>query len=296
MTPHSLGQLTDARIRTLELLAPLADDVLRAQHSPLMSPLVWDLAHIAHYEELWLLRELGAGNATDPRFDDVYDAFRHPRAERPTLDILDPDGARSFCASVRNRVAAANVSAGADERVARFIDHDFVYGMVARHEHQHIETMLATLQLMAEGGPDAAGDGPGLVAPTTVAPDAVAIPAGPFVMGTDTDPWAYDNERPAHAVDLPAFRIDLTPTTNAEYAAFVEDGGYDDPGHWSDTGWKSRQEAELTGPQFWTATADGWHRRRFGRLEVLPPHEPVQHICWYEADAYARWAGKRLPT
>ncbi len=295
MTPHSLGQLTQARARTLELLAPLDDDLLCAQHSPLMSPLVWDLAHIAHYEELWLLRELGAGEPTDPSFDDVYDAFRHPRAERPLLDILDPEGARSFCESVRSRVAAA-MSTPADARITRLVDHDFVYGMVARHEHQHVETMLATIQLMADGGPEAAGDGPGLGAAEAVASVDVLIPAGPFVMGTDTDPWAYDNERPAHAVDLPAFRIDVTATTNAEYAAFVDDGGYDDPGLWSDTGWKWRQEADLTAPEFWTATAGGWHRRRFGRDEVLPPAEPVQHIGWYEADAYARWAGKRLPT
>src|SRR5205085_2621801 len=102
-----LDALTDARIRTLDLLAPLGDASLTAQHSPLMSPLVWDLAHIAHYEELWLVRELGVGSATEPRFDDVYDAFKHPRAERPSLDILDPAGARAFGAAVRERVAGA---------------------------------------------------------------------------------------------------------------------------------------------------------------------------------------------
>ena len=296
MNPDSLAQLTRARDRTLELLAPLDDAVLRAQHSPLMSPLVWDIAHIAHYEELWLLRELGAGAATDPKFDDVYDAFRHPRAERPSLDLLGPEAARAFGAAVRERVVATAVAPGADTRRARLVDRDFVYGMVVRHEHQHVETMLATLQLMAVGGPEAAGDGPGHVGAAAECAGEVLIPAGPFVMGTDTDPWAYDNEQPAHAVDLPAFFIDTTATTNAEYARFVDLGGYDDPSHWSVAGWKWRQAAELCAPQFWIPSGDGWQRRRFGRVEPLPPREPVQHICWYEADAYARWAGKRLPT
>jgi iron(II)-dependent oxidoreductase len=296
MTPDSLAQLTRARARTLELLAPLTDDELSAQHSLLMSPLVWDLAHIAHYEELWLLRQLGVGDAPDPRFDDIYDAFRHPRSERPTLDILAADPARAFGATVRTRVTEAEVVAGTDDRVARLIDRDFVYGMVVRHEHQHVETMLATLQLMAAGGPAAAGHGPGFPGSTAEGSDEVLVPAGPFVMGSDTDPWAYDNERPAHAVDLPAFFIDATATTNSSYARFVDAGGYDDPSCWSETGWKWRQEAGLCAPEFWIASADGWQRRRFGRVETLPRREPVQHICWYEADAYARWAGKRLPT
>jgi iron(II)-dependent oxidoreductase len=126
--------------------------------------------------------------------------------------------------------------------------------------------------------------------------EQVLIPAGPFVMGTDTDPWAYDNERPAHAVELDAFLIDRTPTTNAQYAAFVEAGGYDEPAHWSEEGWKWRQEAGLAHPEFWTRRGDRWFRRRYGQDEPVPAFEPVQHVCWYEADAYARWAGKRLPT
>ena len=101
MTPDVLDALTDARARTLDLLAPLDDDALTAQHSPLMSPLVWDLAHVAHYEELWLVRELGVGPASEPRFDDVYDAFKHPRRDRPSLPILGPPEARTFVAGVR---------------------------------------------------------------------------------------------------------------------------------------------------------------------------------------------------
>ncbi|MBM3673720.1 MAG: ergothioneine biosynthesis protein EgtB [Actinobacteria bacterium] len=289
-----VAELGVARARTLALLDPLAEDDLTAQHSPLMSPLVWDLAHIAHYEELWLVRALSEAGATDPRLDDVYDAFRHPRAERPTLDLLGPGDARDFAAHVRKRaldLLAEQDLAGTDPLVAE----GFVYGMVLRHEHQHDETMLATIQLMAEGRHPAAGGGPGAPG-RPIAAAEVAIEAGPFVMGTDTDPWAYDNERPRLVVDLPAYRIDTTPVTNEAFAAFVADGGYEEPRWWDPAGWAWRQQATLEHPLFWLAEGDEWARRRFGRIEGLPPREPVQHVCWYEADAYARWCGKRLPT
>ncbi len=297
MRAESAIALAEARARTHGVLDRLSEADLVEQHSPLMSPLVWDLAHIAHYEELWLLRTVAAAAPTDPRFDDVYDAFKHPRAERRTLDLLDVAQARAFAAAVRGRVLDTDRAPEPDPHVEALLADDFVYGMVARHEHQHIETMLATLQLMTEGGPVAAGDGPGRPSAIALGPAIeLLIPAGPFVMGTDTDLWAYDNERPAHAVDLPAFFIDRTPATNGQFAAFVDGGGYDDPNHWSPDGWKWRLEAPLSAPQFWNHTSDGWARRRFGRVEPLPLLEPVQHICWYEADAFARAAGKRLPT
>jgi iron(II)-dependent oxidoreductase len=128
-------------------------------------------------------------------------------------------------------------------------------------------------------------------------PADVAVPGGTYEIGTGTDPWAYDNERPVHAVVLTPYRIDTTPVTNRAFARFVDDGGYDDPAHWSDTGWAWRTDAELVAPQFWHRDPDGsWRRRRFGRTEAVPPDEPVQHVCWYEADAFARWSGARLPT
>ncbi|MBK5287668.1 MAG: ergothioneine biosynthesis protein EgtB [Acidimicrobiia bacterium] len=296
MKPATVHDLDAARARTLALVAALSDPQLTAQHSPLMSPIVWDVAHIAHFEELWLLRELGGAAPTDPRFDDVYDAFRHPRAERPDLDILDPEHAAAFAASVRARVLAAPQTAAIADFTAALLADDFVYSMVVRHEHQHVETMLATIQLMATGHPADAGDGPGRAAITGDLDGEVLVPAGPFVMGTDTDVAAYDNERPAHAVDLPAFFIDRTPTTNGEYLRFIEAGGYEDPGLWSAAGWAWRRTADLRHPEFWHETDDGWSRTRFGRAEPVPPAEPVQHIGWYEADAYARWAGKRLPS
>jgi gamma-glutamyl hercynylcysteine S-oxide synthase len=143
--------LEAVRRRSLDLLDPLDDEGLRRQHSPLMSPLVWDLAHVGNYEELWLLREVAGAPAIDASLDDMYDAFRHPRPNRPALPLLGPAEARRYIAEVRGRVLDTLEGLELDgER--RLLAGGFVYGMVVQHEHQHDETMLATLQLMGEPG------------------------------------------------------------------------------------------------------------------------------------------------
>jgi iron(II)-dependent oxidoreductase len=245
------------------------------------------------------VRELTGAAPTVEQFDDVYDAFKHPRRERPTLPILDACGAREFDALVRDRTLAVLDRIDLDSGSPLLAD-GFVYGMVVQHEHQHDETLLATLQLMDDfTHPDRDGPGATSAAPTTAQslPSDVLIPAGTYGVGTDSDPWAYDNERPAHTLTLASFRIDTTPVTNRAYAEFVDDGGYDDPTHWSEPGWAWRNDADLVAPEFWRRAADGtWLRRRFGGTEAIPADEPVQHVCWYEADAFARWSGARLPT
>ena len=298
--------LEQTRARTLALLDPVPESDQVRQVSTLMSPLCWDLAHIGYYEELWLVRALTDAPPTEPRFDDVYDAFRHPRRERGRLDILDPAAARVFDAEVRERTLAVldriDLRSGAP-----LLRDGFVYAMVAQHEHQHVETMLATIQLIddlahpaADGADDAAHPAAHPAADVPELPDLpadVLVPAGSFTMGTDDAPWALDNERPAHDVELPAFRIDTTPVTNRAYLEFVEAGAYTDDSLWSRAGRAWRDEGQLTAPQFWVRDGDrAWTRRRFGRVEELPLDEPVQHVCWYEADAYARWRGARLPT
>ena len=298
LTTLAATHLEHARARTLEVLAPFDDDELRRQVSPLMSPLCWDLAHIGHYEELWLLRELLGDAPTDARYDDLYDAFRHPRRERAGLPILEPAAARAYVADVRGRVLDTLDRRAADATpLARDA---FVYGMVVQHEHQHQETMLATIGLMDRPYPvPANGNGRRASRGARASAEAreVRLPGARVVMGTDSEPWAYDNERPAHLVDVAPFRIDETPVTNGAYRAFVEGGGYHDARLWSPAGWSWRQEARLEHPDGWHADGRGsWSVRRFGHQLDLPSDEPVEHVCWYEAEAFARWAGKRLPT
>jgi len=285
--------LVDARDRSTALTT-LPDDELVAMHSPLMSPLVWDLAHVANYEELWLARAALGLAAFRPELDDLYDAFAHPRAERPALPILRPAEARSYALAVRERAwASLDLIEHGDAELVR---DGFVHAMVAQHEQQHAETMLATHQLRA--GAAILTDGVVLpTAPPHGEPNDVLVAAGPFQVGTSTDPWALDNERPAHWVDVPAFRIDVHPVSNAQFAAFIDAGGYDNEGLWTAEGWAHRNAESLELPAFWHRDGAGWFtRRRFGRIEALPPDEPVQHVTFHEACAYARWRGRRLPT
>jgi len=293
--------LEQVRARSLGLLAPLDDDDLVRQHSPLMSPLVWDLAHVANYEDQWLVRAITGEAPRRPELDDLYDAFRHPRRDRPSLPILPPAPARAYAAEVRGRVLEVlDVLDGADlgPTGPRLLRDGFVYKMVVQHEHQHDETMLATLQLMASPSYRPMAAAPAQDCPPLRNPvPEVLLPGGPFVMGTTADPWALDNERPAHHLDLLPFWLDTTPVTNAAYGEFIAAGGYADPSWWSPAGWAWRQEAELDHPQFWAGDgAGGWVCNRLGWIEEVRADLPVQHVCWYEADAFARWAGRRLPT
>jgi gamma-glutamyl hercynylcysteine S-oxide synthase len=285
--------LARARTRTLRLVE-FDDDELYRQYDPLMSPLVWDLAHIGQQEELWLLR---GGDPARPGMlpqavEGLYDAFVHSRASRVDLPLLSPEKARAYCRTVRSAVLDAldvlpDDPAG-DEAA-------FVYAMVVSHENQHDETMLQALSLR-NGAP--------LLGDTAVLPKgrpglagtSVLVPAGPFVLGVDavSEPYSLDNERPAHVVDLPAYRIGRVPVTNGEWQQFVADGGYRQPRWWSERGWDHRQGAGLTGPQFWSS--DARTRTRFGYVEDIPADEPVQHVTYFEAEAYAAWAGARLPT
>lgn len=284
--------LTRARARTTVLTEAVDEAELVAQHSPLMSPLVWDLAHIGNQEELWLVRDVGGREPVRADIDHLYDAFRHARADRPALPLLDPVQARGYVGTVRDKVL--DVLNSSPLRGNRLVDRGFAFGMIAQHEQQHDETMLATHQLRAGVAVLTAAPAP---AARVAVGDEVVIPAGEFTMGTSSDPWALDNERPEYRVQLPGFAIDAAPVTNAQYLAFIDDGGYRRPELWSERGWAHRVEADLAAPQFWERDSDNrWWRRVFGTLSPVRPQQPVVHVCWFEAEAYANWAGKRLPT
>jgi gamma-glutamyl hercynylcysteine S-oxide synthase len=288
---HVAAQLRRARERSTVLTEAVDDDDLVRQHSKLMSPLVWDLAHIGSQEELWLVRDVGGREPLRADIDDLYDAFQHPRADRPALPLLGPAEARGYVREVRDKVFDVLERSPLE---GRRLEHDgFAFGMIVQHEQQHDETMLATHQLRS-GAPVLHAPPP--PAGRALPADEVLVPAGPFTMGTSIEAWALDNERPAHDVVVDAFFIDTAPVTNAAYLAFIEAGGYDDPRWWSEEGWAYRVKANLTAPRFWVRDGSVFLRNRFGHVEPIPPDEPVVHVCFHEALAYATWAGRRLPT
>jgi iron(II)-dependent oxidoreductase len=289
---HLADELARTRARSAALTDAVDDGELVRQHSRLMSPLVWDLAHIGNQEELWLLRDVGGRDPLRADIDHLYDAFKHSRPDRPALPLLDPTQARRYLGEVRGKVL--DVLERAPLMGRPLLEHGFAFGMIVQHEQQHDETMLTTHQLRV--GPAA------LHAPTpqpersTDSPAEVLVPAGEFTMGTSTEPWALDNERPAYRACTGAYWLDTTPVTNRDYQAFLADGGYDDPRWWSERGWAHRCGAALVAPQFWYLNDGSWWRNRFGIMEPVPPEEPVMHVSFFEAQAYAAWAGKRLPT
>jgi len=286
-----VAALTRVRNATLRLVEPVDDEQLVAQVSPIMSPLVWDLAHIGWFEELWLIRRIAGNEPSLKRFDDVYDAFRHPREERSALPILTPLEARAYLESVRRHTLRILESVALDNSDP-LLRRAYVYGLVLQHELQHQETMLQAVQLSGVAYTTPQHDN--LRAPQSN--EDVLVPAGPFTFGTDEQPWAYDNEQPAHLVELPAFWVERHPVTNERFAEFVEDGGYRKRRYWSDDGWQWLREERAQAPLYWQHAEGRWVRRRFGRYEPVPPAEPVQHVSFYEAEAVAAWAGKRLPT
>jgi iron(II)-dependent oxidoreductase len=290
-------QLLEARARTLLVVPPLSEEDLHSQHDPLMSPILWDLGHIAHFEELWLTRNLD-GPIEFVEMPGLYNPFEHPRSTRGSLALPGLDECRAIMDEIRGRVLARLVSADFDAAQPLLRD-GFVYQMVLQHEYQHNETMLQTLQLK-RGTPYSPLT---RVAPETgagrlpAAPgEMVRFPGGRIQIGTDDRSAAYDNERPAHAVDVAPFWIDAYPVTNADYLVFIGAGGYDTPEYWSEAGWRWRTEADAKAPKYWLYAGGAWSTRSMDRRGAVEPWHPVSHVCWHEAEAYARFAGKRLPT
>jgi gamma-glutamyl hercynylcysteine S-oxide synthase len=290
-------ELEEARARTLQLLAPLSDDDLRIQHDPLMSPLLWDLGHIAHFEELWLTRNLD-GPIEFVEMPGLYNPFEHPRKERGSLPLPGLSHCLEVMENIRERVLDRLASADFDSSSPLLRD-GYVYRMVLQHEYQHNETMLQTLQLK-QGTPYVPSlrrETPASHAGQRASPgDMVYFPGGNVEIGTDDRSVAYDNERARHTVALAPYWIDVHPVTNGEFAEFVATGGYSTRALWSDAGWVWLQESRATAPKYWERADGVWISRSMDRTTRLDPLHPVSHVCYYEAEAFARFAGKRLPT
>ncbi|MGI9018215.1 MAG: SUMF1/EgtB/PvdO family nonheme iron enzyme [Euzebya sp.] len=325
-----LAQRLDAGRRwTFALLDPLDDEAMNRQHHRIMSPLVWDLGHIGNFEELWLLRALGEKSFTDPDLDRIYNPFDNPRWIRADLPLLPRAQATSYIADIRDE-ALRLLKHGDLAPDQPLLADGFVYHMVVQHEAQHQETMLQALDLRGDThesdaeevadhddprlslylpsrarrvpDPPAAVDDTQTVVITAGpfrlgAPDPSDLPPGTSIAAREAAVAAYDNERPVHTVDVAAFAMDCYPVTVRRYAAFIAGGGYTRDEWWSERGREWKAETGHTAPQGWLAGGDGqWRIRRFNSIEVLDPRELTEHVTFFEAEAFAAWAGGRLPT
>jgi iron(II)-dependent oxidoreductase len=268
--PAGLRALAQTRERTLALVEHLSDAELERQHSPIMSPLVWDLAHIAAYEDLWLAHRHAGLPLLRPQLAELYDAFETPRAVRGEIELLDAGEAREYMRDVSERTAAAIERHG--------VGKGLIHEMVVRHELQHTETMrqaMALAGLLPQGEPSLS---------TMQEPEGwIEIPKGPFAMGARPKGFAYDNERACFATQTVAFAIARRPVSRASWLRFSEGGGYERREWWSDEGWAWKEEYDIT---HHPSIAEA------GRHDQAP----ACHVSWFEADAFARAHGARLPT
>lgn len=291
--------LAEARERTWLLVDAIPEEDLRRPALPILSPPVWDLGHIGNFEELWLVQELGHQGELHPGYNDTYNAILHPRAERPKLKLLDRAGARAYMDEVRQQSLTILPTIDTGAGAPRLTRHGFVYWMLVLHEHQHQETLLQTINAL---GPDRyrpARARP-LPPPRPGRPAAgwVHVPAGPFEMGIPHGPGVYDNEAPAHRVDVGAFDMARYPVTCGEYLEFVEAGGYEEDTHWSPEGRGWLAEEPHHAPMNWFHENGIWHRRLPSGNQPISDvaDEILVHVTAHEADAYAHWRGCRLPT
>ncbi len=291
-------RLVRYRRRTEGLLSALSDDDVHVQHEPIMSPLVWDVGHVGNFEEIWLLRRVGGRRAHDPRYDDLYNPFDNPRWTRGDLPILSRREALEYLSEVRGD--ALNILGAVEfEPTDPLLRNGYVFQMVVQHEAQHQETMLQALDLRRDLGKYEPVSSSVLSMSRGRVDDAerVLITGGTSQVGTDDTRSSYDNERPRHEVELEAFWIDRYPVTNRRYQRFLAADGYRRPELWTAEGWAFRLTLDEPGPQGWLPQpGGGWLVRRFGHVAELDPREPVQHVSFHEAEAFARFEGGRLPT
>lgn len=294
--------ITDARDRTLALIEPLDESDLKRVVDPVLSPLIWDLGHIANFEQRWLL------GSDDGALDHLYNPFEQPRDLRGELPMLDPADCLAYLDSVRELV------------IERFEKLDpFVIELVIQHEQQHNETMLQLLNQLGDYRPTAELRD-GFKAPpanpqhirlrenaarafrpaaSAALADWVAFPAMNYRIGTKPsaeDDFFYDNEGEQHELRVEAFEIATRPVTNAEFQEWIELGGYEKRHWWSDEGLRWLDEAEIKMPAGWRRDNAEYFETGFGEGRPIDPDAPVCHISWFEADAYARAHAARLPT
>ena len=282
--------LTDARTRTLALLAGLSDAELMGPKSPLLNPLRWEAGHLAWFHEYWILRQLDRRAPLVADTDKLYDSTRIAHDTRWDLPLLSMPDTLAYLSAVHLALVERLATRALTERDAYF------YQLTIFHEDMHTEAFLYMRQTLGYPAPKLPGCNPTFY-DAGPWPGDVAIAGGALQLGaTPNDGFVFDNEKWAHPVTVAPFRIARAPVTNLEYLAFVEAEGYSNRAYWDDAGWRWRADAGLTAPIYWRRHDGQWQARRFDRFEPLPPNAPVVHVSWHEAAAYCRYAKRRLPT
>ncbi|SFR44630.1 iron(II)-dependent oxidoreductase [Marinobacter daqiaonensis] len=285
--------MEDARQRTLDLTRDLTDEQLLGPMLDIVNPPLWELGHIGFFHDYFALHLL----QKRPEYimagaDKLYDSSSIPHDDRWDLPLPDLEDTFAYL----NSVKAAMVDCLPKGRVSEA--QSYAFQLTTYHEDMHCEAFTYTRQTLAYPAPNLSEPAPPGPADSGPLHGDARIPGGRHMLGSDSRvPFRFDNEKQAHEVRVAPFAIARAPVTNREFLTFVEDGGYRRRDLWSRAGLEWLTGSGLEAPRYWRRGASGvWQVRQFDRWADLPPHQPVNHVCWYEAEAYCRWAGRRLPT
>ncbi|TVV72648.1 ergothioneine biosynthesis protein EgtB [Sphingomonas solaris] len=293
-----VARFVQARGLTAALAAPLSDADASVQPMPDASPAKWHLAHVTWFFETFVLRDHVPGYAAyDDRFAFLFNSYyeaegaRHPRDRRGMLTRPSLDEILAWRAHVDAAVAAA--LPGLSDAARTLVE------LGIHHEQQHQELLLTDILNLFGENPlvPSVWDRPRNVPAQVPAPVRwIEGRSGIVEIGHDGDGFSFDCEGPRHSALLHPHALADRPITTAEYRGFVDDGGYADPRHWLADGWAWVKANAIEAPLYWRRQEDGWRAFALDGLHPLHPAAPVTHVSYYEADAFARWAGARLPT
>jgi len=287
-----MHRLVAARERTSLLMSDLDEDQLMGPRLSIVNPPLWELAHLAWFQEYWCLRNRG-DKAPVPSMvanaDALYNSALVPHDTRWDLPLLPIDQVRRYLKNVLDRVLERLDGAPDDSALRYFAE------LTAAHEEMHCEAFTYTRQTLAYRAPRSMVSA--LVSDEAPCRGDVAVPGGTYMLGARrSGDFVFDNEKWEHPVTLQPFYISRSAVTNREFCEFVEDGGYQRRELWTSEGWRWRESTTANAPVYWQKNGNGWLQRRYDTLGPLPMDKSIIHVNWYEADAWCTWAHRRLPS
>jgi iron(II)-dependent oxidoreductase len=285
-----------ARSDTLRLFDMAQEEHLHGSPGFGFRPIIWHLAHIGVFEAYWLIQKMQGQPAPDERYERIFDPISTPREESKNLPTRRE--MESYLTKVRARVLDYLDEVRFDEAEPLLRD-AYIFQLVLEHEYQHQETLAYLLHLLDPALKSRCADKVERHAVSNEslpAREMVLVEAGHFEMGAVWNSFAYDNELPVQTINLPAFKIDKLLTTNEEYAEFIKEGGYERREWWSTEGWEWREKENWMSPLYWKRSEEEWSMQTLFDEGLWQPAHPVSGVSFYEAEAYARFMKKRLPT